>query len=321
MDYIKDIAELREKIKSRKTESDFGKIEQYHWEIKNELTLKRDQVFQLKKELDAANSKIFELNRQLEANRSTQKETEFNLKLALKKSASVEEKLKEINEWYTDLKLKEEMRLSEMSILNENVVKIAHEKLQLSREADELNDKVKYSAAFQNELEERQNMINSTMVKTKADVEKLENEHLGMIEFEKKLQGAEEFEKLSQQLAQEIKKLKSRYNCLENALIETTAKYEKLSSLLGDQKKTDKKLLPKIQFLQWEKRCKQFQERNSINEEIIRTLSDTLNQKIELNARLTVQIEKYEDRIEELEKKLTSVKTMKEEKSTAIEIE
>ncbi|KAH0819230.1 hypothetical protein GEV33_003560 [Tenebrio molitor] len=318
MDYIKDIAELREKIKSRKTESDFGKIEQYHWEIKNELTLKRDQVFQLKKELDAANSKIFELNRQLEANRSTQKETEFNLKLALKKSASVEEKLKEINEWYTDLKLKEEMR---MSILNENVVKIAHEKLQLSREADELNDKVKYSAAFQNELEERQNMINSTMVKTKADVEKLENEHLGMIEFEKKLQGAEEFEKLSQQLAQEIKKLKSRYNCLENALIETTAKYEKLSSLLGDQKKTDKKLLPKIQFLQWEKRCKQFQERNSINEEIIRTLSDTLNQKIELNARLTVQIEKYEDRIEELEKKLTSVKTMKEEKSTAIEIE
>jgi hypothetical protein len=40
-----------------------------------------------------------------------------------------------------------------------------------------------------------------------------------------------------------------------------------------------------------------------------------------LNARLTVQIEKYEDRIEELEKKLTSVKTMKEEKSTAIEIE
>jgi hypothetical protein len=41
MDYIKDIAELREKIKSRKTESDFGKIEQYHWEIKNELTLKR----------------------------------------------------------------------------------------------------------------------------------------------------------------------------------------------------------------------------------------------------------------------------------------
>ncbi|CAH1368948.1 uncharacterized protein MCAP_0864-like isoform X2 [Tenebrio molitor] len=320
MDYIKDIAELREKIKSRKTESDFGKIEQYHWEIKNELTLKRDQVFQLKKELDAANSKIFELNRQLEANRSTQKETEFNLKLALKKSASVEEKLKEINEWYTDLKLKEEMRLSEMSILNENVVKIAHEKLQLSREVDELNDKVKYSAAFQNELEERQNMINSTMVKTKADVEKLENEHLGMIEFEKKLQGAEEFEKLSQQLAQEIKKLKSRYNCLENALIETTAKYEKLSSLLSDQKKTDK-LLPKIQFLQWEKRCKQFQERNSINEEIIRTLSDTLNQKIELNARLTVQIEKYEDRIEELEKKLTSVKTMKEEKSTAIEIE
>jgi uncharacterized coiled-coil protein SlyX len=168
------------------------------------------------------------------------------------------------------------------------------------------------------------------------DVEKLENEHLGMIEFEKKLQGAEEFEKLSQQLAQEIKKLKSRYNCLENALIETTgklggnveryfkvcfsAKYEKLSSLLSDQKKTDK-LLPKIQFLQWEKRCKQFQERNSINEEIIRTLSDTLNQKIELNARLTVQIEKYEDRIEELEKKLTSVKTMKEEKSTAIEIE
>jgi hypothetical protein len=74
-------------------------------------------------------------------------------------------------------------------------------------------------------------------------------------------------------------------------------------------------------LLQWEKRCKQFQERNSINEEIIRTLSDTLNQKIELNARLTVQIEKYEDRIEELEKKLTSVKTMKEEKSTAIEIE
>jgi hypothetical protein len=87
-----------------------------------------------------------------------------------------------------------------------------------------------------------------------------------MIEFEKKLQGAEEFEKLSQQLAQEIKKLKSRYNCLENALIETTgklggnveryfkvcfsAKYEKLSSLLSDQKKTDKKLLPKIQFLQ-----------------------------------------------------------------------
>jgi hypothetical protein len=62
--------------------------------------------------LDAANSKIFELNRQLEANRSTQKETEFNLKLALKKSASVEEKLKEINEWYTDLKLKEEMRVS-----------------------------------------------------------------------------------------------------------------------------------------------------------------------------------------------------------------
>jgi hypothetical protein len=55
-----------------------------------------------------------------------------------------------------------------MSILNENVVKIAHEKLQLSREVDELNDKVKYSAAFQNELEERQNMINSTMVKTKA---------------------------------------------------------------------------------------------------------------------------------------------------------
>jgi hypothetical protein len=52
------------------------------------------------------------LNRQLEANRSTQKETEFNLKLALKKSASVEEKLKEINEWYTDLKLKEEMRVS-----------------------------------------------------------------------------------------------------------------------------------------------------------------------------------------------------------------
>jgi vacuolar-type H+-ATPase subunit D/Vma8 len=45
-----------------------------------------------------------------------------------------------------------------------------------------------------------------------------------MIEFEKKLQGAEEFEKLSQQLAQEIKKLKSRYNCLENALIETTGK-------------------------------------------------------------------------------------------------
>jgi uncharacterized coiled-coil protein SlyX len=74
-------------------------------------------------------------------------------------------------------------------------------------------------------------------------------------------------------------------------------------------------------LFQWEKRCKQFQERNSINEEIIRTLSDTLNQKIELNARLTVQIEKYEDRIEELEKKLTSVKTMKEEKSTAIEIE
>jgi hypothetical protein len=62
--------------------------------------------------LDAANSKIFELNRQLEANRSTQKETEFNLKLALKKSASVEDKLKEINEWYTDLKLKEEMRVS-----------------------------------------------------------------------------------------------------------------------------------------------------------------------------------------------------------------
>lgn len=59
-------------------------------------------------------------------------------------------------------------KLSEMSILNENVVKIAHEKLQLSREVDELNDKVKYSAAFQNELEERQNMINSTMVKTKA---------------------------------------------------------------------------------------------------------------------------------------------------------
>jgi hypothetical protein len=55
-----------------------------------------------------------------------------------------------------------------MSILNENVVKIAHEKLQLSREVDELNDKVKYSTAFQNELEERQNMINSTMVKTKA---------------------------------------------------------------------------------------------------------------------------------------------------------
>jgi hypothetical protein len=62
--------------------------------------------------LDAVNSKIFELNRQLEANRSTQKETEFNLKLALKKSASVEDKLKEINEWYTDLKLKEEMRVS-----------------------------------------------------------------------------------------------------------------------------------------------------------------------------------------------------------------
>ncbi|EFA03184.2 hypothetical protein TcasGA2_TC013104 [Tribolium castaneum] len=254
MECESEIAQLRERVKGSRTGVDVEKFELCHREIRNELLLKRSQVVQLKKELDNSNSKVFELSRQLEANKSILKETEFSLKLALNKSKILEEKMKEINESHTTLKLKEEMRMSETQILNENIQKIAHEKQCLAREVEDLKDKLKYSRAFQDELEDRQCKINALTAKIRESTDKLENEHQFVEELNKKSQSAEEFKNACHLLSQENSKLRNEYIKLENAYIENYAKYETLNNWITRQKTTNQwNILEKIKFLQSEK--------------------------------------------------------------------
>ena len=59
------------------------------------------------------------------------------------------------------------LQLSEIQILSDNIQKMALENHQLSREAEEVKDKLRYSRAFQDELEVRQTKINSTIAKSK----------------------------------------------------------------------------------------------------------------------------------------------------------
>ncbi|RZB38978.1 MLP1-like [Asbolus verrucosus] len=312
MDYVKEINELKDKIRSSTSEADFDNINQLQREIKNELLFKRNQVSQLRKELDAANSKIFELNKQLEINKSALKEVEFNFQLAIKKSSSAEEKMKEINESYTKMKLKEEMRTSEINILKENIQKTGHSNYQLTRDLEELQDKMKYYLAFQNELEDRQNKINATLGKMKDGMEKLENEHLKVMEFGKSVNCAEELKNLSQRLFQENEKLKKENVNLENKYIEASAQSEKLTNLIKNHKSVDmhkQNLISKIKFLQWEDRYKELQQKNAANEQLIEALTGTLNQEIETNAKLILKNDVYEAYIAELEMKFEVVET------------
>ncbi|XP_015836038.1 paramyosin isoform X2 [Tribolium castaneum] len=325
MECESEIAQLRERVKGSRTGVDVEKFELCHREIRNELLLKRSQVVQLKKELDNSNSKVFELSRQLEANKSILKETEFSLKLALNKSKILEEKMKEINESHTTLKLKEEMRMSETQILNENIQKIAHEKQCLAREVEDLKDKLKYSRAFQDELEDRQCKINALTAKIRESTDKLENEHQFVEELNKKSQSAEEFKNACHLLSQENSKLRNEYIKLENAYIENYAKYETLNNWITRQKTTNQwNILEKIKFLQSESYCKNLQQKNSEYEQTIAKLSRTLDQEIEANSKLILQNEAYEDRIRDLEEKLHMVKIEKKERELdedVIEIE
>lgn len=57
--------------------------------------------------------------------------------------------------------------MSETKILNENLQKVSLEKQRLSQEVEELKDKLKYSRAFQDDLEDRQCKINALLAKNK----------------------------------------------------------------------------------------------------------------------------------------------------------
>ncbi|XP_063903469.1 coiled-coil domain-containing protein 89-like [Zophobas morio] len=323
MDYLSEIAKLREKINQSSNGLDLDKREQLHREVCNELAFKRDQVSHLKTELQDANSKIFELNRELEVTKSLLKESEFTLKLALKKSSSLEDKLKEMNESYTNLKLKEEMKLSEIQILSDNIQKMALENHQLSREAEEVKDKLRYSRAFQDELEVRQTKINSTIAKISKSAEQLEQEHLRVKELEDKLENSGKFHNLSQLLMKENEKLKKENSKLENTVIENIAKYQRLYKLIKEQKVVNmqhENIMNKIKYLQKESQCKNLQEKNFNNEQINSALTATLNKEIETNARLIHQNEEYEARIQQLEKKINS-KVIKDEHVDVIEVE
>ncbi|XP_050309512.1 protein Daple-like [Anthonomus grandis grandis] len=321
--------------------TNFSEFEKAFRELTSDLLMKRDEVTKLKFELEQSHHENHNLQQSIDKLKQSLEENKITSEMFMKKSQEFEPKYYEKRDAFRKLEIQYKMELAKNESLKENYQKLIIERSQLIRKIDVLEEKQKRDLIYSSDLPEKMAHLRNSITNIKTDMQNIKGDLHHVTALSKMDDMAQESIQKSQGLRNLIENLKEEKLKLEEECIKSKARCDKIELYVSNNNRLlqEENLEARVLLNQCKKMKTYYKQQNEMKNDLITSLSNSLEEEKNTNLKLIQDsekqrniIENFESIVKELKTKLrayepedredisTVVRTIKIESEDAIEI-